>query len=72
MFVCQFLFLNQVYGLKQDKVSLSCVKNCFGHFSTLIFFVPALCLAATERPQHCALVVLGTTFDVLFQKKVCV
>ena len=33
-----FCFLNQVYGLRQDKVSLGCDKNFFGHFWT--FFGP--------------------------------
>ena len=34
MFVWRFLFLNQVYGLKMDKVSLSCYKK-IGHFGPL-------------------------------------
>ena len=33
-----FCFLNQVYGLRRDKVSLGCDKKFFGHFLT--FFSP--------------------------------
>ena len=29
-----FCFLNQVYGLRRDKVSLGCDKKIFGHFWT--------------------------------------
>ena len=32
MFVWQFLFLNEVYGLRRDKVNLGCDKKFFGHF----------------------------------------
>ena len=34
MFVWQFLFLNQFYGLRRDKVSLGCDKKNWGHFWT--------------------------------------
>ena len=41
MFVRQFLFLNQVYGLRRDKVSLGCDKKIlilFYYLSIIIIF----------------------------------
>ena len=65
MFV-QFLFLNQVYGLNMDKVSLSCdsflpfqvflVKVLPFLLKYICYLFPALSLADAERPQDCALV----------------
>ena len=65
--IWQFLFLNQVYGLKIDKVSLSCdnlllfqaflvkvLPFCSNLY--LMLFISSFEFGCSERPQHCLLV----------------
>ena len=71
-----FVFLNQVYGLKQDKVSLGCDKKNFGHFWTVDLFIH-LNLDPIERPRHGKTNVRGSgqdaakAFGVFFQAFWC-